>query len=431
MRAGSTVSMSCELLGSVTPPLPEKKGVKDDKPKPAYPPPYSRYHHGYYGYGYGYRPQWIPFRNTAAPTLGKDETGVDTGTVGDATGLRSYAWGKKGADWTKVGKWLVRFDDRFDAGGGVRSSATTLPPWTDETSAISGVAGGMTYGTLNWASYLDPSGRASLAQACNGPCILYSLADGQPPLALRDGSGKLGNYQRILSASGTTSGGAVRIGESWFFLTQGASHDTLMLWRADLGVVRQLGVYFRPSRRYAPLEAPRLVRRAIGTGLGLLVTAPRGPNEASSTWYVLPVDRDTGAVEEPIFLGRRDLSGVMPERCAPGQDGWLADTPLELTPSIDLGTAFAPLDSIEMRLRLDPGSVCAEGIAARVDGVVVTPKKLPSKPRDVDARKVALAATERSSGQRWVLECGGPSATPGIAAAVSDVSVTAEPADDD
>lgn len=422
MKAGSTVSMSCELLGSVTPPLPEKKGVKEDNPKP-YPPPYSRYSHGYYGYGYGYgyRPQWSAFRNNAAPALGKDEAGVDTGTYGDATALRSYAWGKKGADWTKVGRWLVRFDDRFDAGGGVRSSAMTVPPWADQAAATSGVAGGMTYGVLNWASHMDPSGRATLAQACNGPCILYSLADGQPPLALRDGSGKLGNYQRILTVSGTTSGGAVRVGESWFFLTQGPSHDSIVLWRADLGVVRQLGVYFRPSRRYAALEAPRLVRRAIGTGLGLMVTAPRGPGEPSSSWYVLPVDPDTGAVEEPIFLGRRDLAGVMPERCAPGQDGWMAETPLELTPSIDMGTAFAPLDGIELRLRMDPGSVCADGVAARVDGVLVTPKKVTGKPRDVAANKVPLAATERGSGQRWVLECGPPPGTPSMATPVSGV----------
>ena len=412
MKSASTVTMSCELLGSVTPPLPEKKGAKDDKPKTPYPPPYPRYGHYYgYGYGYGYKPQWSAFRNTAAPTLGKDETGVDTGTYGDVAALRSYAWGKKGADWTKVGRWLVRFDDRFDPGGGVRSSATTVPPWADETSAMSGVAGGMTYGVLNWSAYLDSSGRAALGQACNGPCMLVALSEGQPPLALRDGSGKLGTYQRILSASGTTNGGAVRIGESWFFLTQGASHDSIALWRSDLGVVRQLGVYFRPARRYATLEAPRLVRRAIGTGLGFLVTAPRGPNDAATTWYVLPVDPATGAVEEPIFLGRRDLSGTMPERCAPGQDGWLAETPLEMTPSIDLGTAYAPLDGIELRLRLDPGSVCADGIAARVDGAVVTSAKITGKPKDVDPHKVPLAATERGSGQRWVFQCGAPSNT--------------------
>lgn len=431
LRTASTVAMSCDLLGSVTPPLPEKKAPKDDKPKP-YVSPYSRYAYGHYGYGYnyGYRPQWVPFRNTAAPALAKDEVGVDTGTYGDFASLRSYAWGKKGADWTKVGKWLVRFDDRFDPGGGVRSTATTLPPWADDAAATSGISGGLTYGVMSWATFPDPSGRAALAQACNGPCVLYSLAEGQPPLALRDGSGKLGVLQRVLSASGTTSGAAVRVGESWFFLTQASSYDAITLWRSDLGVVRPLATYNRPTRRYG-LEAPRVVRRAIGPGLGLLVTAPRGPTDASSTWYVLPVDPETGALEEPILLGRRDLTGAMPERCAPGQNGWLIESSLEVSPSIDLGVAYAPLDLIELRMRMDPGSVCAEGIAARVDGVVVGSKKIAGRPRDVAPSKVPLAATERGNGTRWVLECGPQGGAPRSGAPAMNIVVAEDPGEDD
>ena len=412
IKSAATVSMTCELVTSVTPPLPEKPVKPGTPPKPtAYATPPRPYGYHGYGYGYGYKPPWAPFRNTAPPTLGKDEVGVDTGSYGDAAGLRSYAWGKKGADWTKVGKWLVRFDDRFDVGGGLRSSVTTVAPWVDEAGAISGVAGAMTYGTLSWTSYLDPSGRALLGQACNGPCMLYAVADGQPVLPLRDASGKLGTFMRLLSGSGSTTGGAVRVGESWFFLTQGSVYDQVALWRADLGVVRQLGVYYRPSKsRYASLEPPRLVRRANSTALGLLVTAPRGPGELSSSWYVLPVDLETGAIDEPLLLGRRDLEGVMPERCAPGQDGWLTETSLETTPSIELGTVYAPLDGIEMRLRLDPGSVCVEGVAARVDGTVVAPKAAPgaAKAKGMDAHKVPLAATERGSGQRWIFQCGKP-----------------------
>jgi len=407
-----TVAMSCDLLGSVTPPLPEKPATKDPK---ATKNPYPRYGYGYpygYGYGYGYynyRAPWSPFRNTAAPTLGKDEVGIDTGSYGDSAGIRSYAWGKKGSDWTKVGKWLVRFDDRFDVAGGVRSSATTASPWADEQQATAGVGGGMTYGIASWAAYPDPSGRATLAQACNGPCVLYSIADGQPVLTMRDGSGRFGNYTRML-AGASANGTAVRVGESWFFLTQGPVYDAIALWRTDLGVVRSLGTYYRPTKsRYAANEPPRLVRRALGTGLGLLVSAPKGPGEPAGTWFVLPLDPDTGALDEPIALGRRDLAGAMPERCVAGQDGWLTEITLEATPSVDLGSAYAPLDGVEMRLRLDPGSVCAEGFSARIDGTVVVPgKKTPvkSKPRDVDPRMVPLAATERTSGTRWVFECG-------------------------
>ncbi|MBK8253240.1 MAG: hypothetical protein IPK82_11315 [Polyangiaceae bacterium] len=407
MRTASTVTVACELLGSVTPPLPPKPAPKTTAATQPTPP---RYPYGYgYGHGYGYyraQPQWANFRNTAAPALGKDEVGVDTGTYGDyAAQLRSYAWGKKGSDWTKVGKWLVRFDDRYDAGGGVRASAVTTSPWGDETSAMSGV-GGMTYGMLGWTSFTDPSGRATLGQACNGPCALYSLVEGQSPLALRDASGKPGNFTRLITPPGGTSGAAVRVGESWFFLTQGNSYDAIALWRADLGVVRQLGTYFRPVRRYSAPEVPRLVRRATGTGLGLLVTQPRGPGEASSTWFVLPVDPTTGAIEDPVYLGRRDLEGKMPERCQSGQNGWLVETALEVTPAVSIDSAYAALDGIEWRLRMDPGSVCVEGIAARVEGVVVSQKKLVGRPKEVLSNKVPLAATERSTGTRWVLQCG-------------------------
>jgi hypothetical protein len=446
ITTASTVTMSCELLGSVTPPLPEKPATKDPKaktppnPRQRYGYPYGYGYGGYgYGYGYGYKPPWMAFRNTAAPTLGKDETGVDTGSYGASAQLRSYTWGKKGSDWTKAGKWLVRFDDRFDVGGGVRSSAITAPPWADEQQAIGGVTGGMSYGVASWSAYLDPSGRAALGQACNGPCALYSISEGQPVLAMRDGSGRFGGYSRLLATGSTTAGTAVRVGESWFFLTSGPQYDSIALWRADLGVIKQLGVYYRPSKsRYASIEPPRLVRRALGTSLGLLVTAPKGPGEPSSTWYVLPVDSETGALDEPISLGRRDLSGAMPERCAAGQDGWLTEAFLETSPSVDLGTSYAQMDSVEMRLRIDPGSVCVEAISAGTDGTVAVAKKGPGpakgapagKPKDVDPHKVPLALTERLSGTRWVFQCGPQEKAP-VAPVVPTATVTVVPDDEE
>ena len=39
---------------------------------------------------------------------------------------------------------------------------------------------------------------------------------------------------------------------------------------ADLGVARQIATLHRPSQRYG-YEPPRLVRRAGGTGIGLLI----------------------------------------------------------------------------------------------------------------------------------------------------------------
>jgi hypothetical protein len=62
-----------------------------------------------------------------------------------------------------------------------------------------------------------------------------------------------------------------------------------------------------------------------------------------------------------------------------------------------------------LRLRLDPGSACAEGIAARMDNTFVPDKDGPAKPGgDKPAPAsgaVPLAATERGSGRRWAFSC--------------------------
>ena len=119
---------------------------------------------------------------------------------------------------------------------------------------------------------------------------------------------------------------------------------------------------------------------------------------------------DTAAVARNFLQERFNPLYPQIDQRGGRREGYV-ETGLELTPSIDLGTVFAPLDAIEMRLRMDAGSVCADSIAARIDGVMVTPKKITGKPKDVDAHKVPLSATERASGVRWVLQCGSATGT--------------------
>ena len=35
------------------------------------------------------------------------------------------------------------------------------------------------------------------------------------------------------------------LSETWFFVTPGGSYDAVVLWRADLGIARQLATWFR------------------------------------------------------------------------------------------------------------------------------------------------------------------------------------------
>jgi hypothetical protein len=413
LRAASAIPLACSIGDSVTPP---PRVVEKPKPKPKLPPPPPRP-----GIVLG-RPSlppvitslgtpaqqqpstpWAAFRNAPPPALAEGEIGFDNGAPYDLVSMRAYAWGKKGADWTRAGRFLVRFDDRFDPAGGLRASAPSAPPWPDEGTAADGI-GVQGYATT-WGAFLDPSGRASLVSTRRGgTCSLYAVLDGAPALPLRDAAGRAGQLPCPVAH------GAVRDGETWFYLAALSTFDSLGLFRADVGVVRQVATFHRPQQaRYSAADPPRLVRRAEGSGLGLLVASPAAPGEGSATWWVLPVDGETGRLGEPTSLGRRDLGGKAPPRCAPGQDGWLVDASLDLAPVVDLAGGRAPLDSFEWRLRLDPGSVCVDAVAARIDGVLVKegakgdPKA--KAPERATGEAIPLAATERSSGRRWNLRC--------------------------
>jgi hypothetical protein len=402
-RTTPTVSFSCEPTGkSVTPPIPTPPRQVPARPPPS-PPPFG----GPFGGPRIPLPStsgWMNFRNTPPPTIAADEVGIDNGTPYDLVSMRAYAWGKRGADWARTGHFLIRFDDRFDVGGGVRSSGVGAPPWSDEIAAAEAM-GLSSYPLASWGAFLDPSGKHALVPVCRGTaCALFAVSEGQPVLPVRDAGGRTTGFSRPLA------NGAVRLGDSWFFLTPGAAYDMVTLHRVDLGVARAVASFHRPTpSRYAMPEPPRLVRRALGTGLGLLVTSIPDPGERSGAMYVHPIDPDTGAIGEPIGIGKRDLGGLVPPRCAEGQDGWMLDTTLETTPSILMTGGRASLDAVELRLRFDPGSVCAEAMAARMDGTLAMDKPAAkaggaSKDSAPDTA-IPLAATERATGKRWGLRC--------------------------
>jgi hypothetical protein len=417
-RSSPQIAFTCDLGAVSTPPLP---AVKAPAPRAAARAP--RLGLGGIGLvgGRGAPPPspagpltpngWASFRNTPAPPLVAGEIGIDNGPYADVVMVHAYAWGKRGADWTRAGRWQVRFDDRFDPGGGVRSSAVSTSLWADETQAAEAVGTGA-YGASAWAAYLDPSGKAAFTHACRGSlCSFYAVADGQPVLPVRDAQGRSGAMLRPFT------NGAVRVGETWYVITQGASYETVLLWRIDLGVARQIGTYYRPAR-YG-LEAPRIVRRAFGGAVGLLVAGPPEPGDRVGSWYVLPVDPESGEIGEAVQLVRRDLAGLSLDHCAPGRDGWVIDTGLDssTSPGIDVTGSNGSFDAIEMRARMDSGSLCIEALASRVVGLAPRPKTPgaraePPAPAPaaasssaLEATAIPLAATERGTGRRWGLTC--------------------------
>jgi hypothetical protein len=412
LKISPTLGLDCSVASATTPPLP-------DRPRHAAPVAVAAARRP------GGRPSalhavtrdqlptnWIPFRNTEPPTLAADEFAVDNGAPNDVVQLRAYAWGKRGSDWTRNGRWLVRFDDRFDAAGGLRSSAVTASLWAHDMEALEAIGTG-SYGQSSWGGFLDPSGRSLLASACRGQmCSLYSVGEGQPVTPIRAAGGQAGVFLRPFP------GGALRIGETWFFISQTSSYDGVALFRADLGVARQIGTYHRPTQR-SGYDPPRLVRRAFGGGVGMLIGGAPEPGERSGSWYVIPVDPETGTLGEAVSLVRRDFTGTSLPRCAAEQDGWVFDLsvmPPDLIPNIEIDNARAGLDGLEMRVRVDPGRACVEGFGARsgpfygiaAQGAQGAQKPLtspPGKKGGGDEGTVPLSVTEKATGRRWGLTC--------------------------
>ncbi len=346
---------------------------------------------------------WTDFRGMPPPKLGKDETGVDKGSqTYEQVPAHVYVWGPKGAEWTRAGWWVVRFDDRFDAPNGVRQSARTRPPWSDAVTAAEAIGSRRHSNYWRWNATLDPSGRAALVNVCtHSLCVPYAIAEGRPilPLHVPQGSG-LFRYQKPVPH------GVARVGESWFLLSEQPGGPTLTLWRADMGVMRRLVSFRRlDRRRYQGLATPRLVRRALGGEIGLLFTMPPDPSSGGHVgqWVVLPVDPVRGQLAEPVPLGPADLDGKLPHTCRADDDGWLLDSRLAVTPAIDVRGMSGYLDDIELRLRLEPGGACVESLAARAGrGLTVAGE------HDAPAanQTLPLSARERYTGRRWKLMCG-------------------------
>ncbi|MBW2454946.1 MAG: hypothetical protein JRI68_10560 [Deltaproteobacteria bacterium] len=349
---------------------------------------------------------WTDFRGVPPPKLGKDETGVDKGSQAyEEVPAHVYVWGPKGADWTRAGWWVVRFDDRFDAPSGVRQSARTRPPWSDEVTAAEAIGSRRHSSYWRWNATIDPSGRAALVNVCtHSHCVPYAITEGRPilPLNVPQGSG-LFRYQKPVTH------GVARVGESWFLLSEQTGGSILSLWRADMGVMRRLVSFRRlDRRRYQNLATPRLARRALGGEIGLLFTMPPDPSTGGHVgqWVVLPVDPVRGQLGAPVTLGPADLDGELPPTCRDDDDGWLLDTRLAVTPAIDMGGLSGYLDDIELRLRLEPGGACVESLAARA-GRGLTVSGAGEGASQVGANQtVPLSVRERYTGRRWKLMCG-------------------------
>jgi hypothetical protein len=343
---------------------------------------------------------WHAFHGVAPPPIGKDELGVDKASqYTDETPAHVYVWGPKGADWTKTGLWQIRFDDRFRVDG-VSSSAPTRALWSDEITASEAIGARHQSGYWRWDAAMDPSGKAAIANLCMGTrCLPYAVAEGEPIVQYKATTADP-SYRRPLPH------GVARVGESWYFLTEEPGGERVILWRGRLGVMEPAAQLGRLDRRRYPVSStPRLVRRALGSGLGILIGAPPDPASGSSVgrWLVLPIDPDRASLGEPIDLGPTHLDSEVPRRCASDDDGWLVETSLPSVPVFQLVGTAGYVDDVELRMRIDPASICVEAIAARAGRTLEGSSERGSRGA---VTGIPMAVRERYSGRRWSFSCG-------------------------
>jgi hypothetical protein len=242
---------------------------------------------------------------------------------------------------------------------------------------------------------LDSSGVSGVLARRNGArrFDLFGLAQGQPIMAWR------GADETVLVEPTSL----IRVGDSWLFsgVAMSGQGQVLDVYRVEAGLVRRLARL--PRVGGAPdLPPPRLVRRALGEGVGVAIQAPGLANSSARDWLVVPLDPESGAVGEPIRLVPADLGGRVPRRCRADDDGWWLEAAPSPAPAFQVaGWPGASLTNVWLRLRMEPGSTCVDAIAALGEGLTVRPGA--ASPPDRVA--VPLLVTDRGSGRRWELSC--------------------------
>ncbi|NUP13252.1 MAG: hypothetical protein HOW73_45005 [Polyangiaceae bacterium] len=342
---------------------------------------------------------WLGLDNVEAPAMQTGEVGVDNGAPFDAVPMRAYVWGKKESDWSRTGRFLVRFSNKLSLDE-VRSSAVTTSPWANEAAASEAFGlGTYGYNAVTWSAQRDHD--AALVSACRGRvCNLFSVEPEQPVLTLRTNeSGGL---------SKPFQGSAAKVGQVWFYLGDSGMPETVTLYRADLGHVRQVAAFRRlMSPRFSSAAMPKLVRRAKSDGLGLTFVLREGPTDKRGARYVLPIDPDSGVLGDPVRLGRPDLADMAVTAGCGDRDGWVMELPLEPAPEGTLDGGHATFDTVELRLRMEEGSACIDAGAASVSGGLSAGDKKgkgEGKTKPVGSA-FSLMASDRASLGRRELVC--------------------------
>lgn len=341
---------------------------------------------------------WRPFLGVPPPELGRDDLGFDFGTDEQIVQLRGYAWGGRNVAWDRAGTWLVRVVDRFEVKRAIWSTAPSRTPWPDAASAAEVFGSDPSHRVANdWGGLYDPGGDGALVAMRTGNVLSLAVAERDRAIVM------VGNADDFAL---DRPAGAVKVSGRWF-VGSAVGPRTFHVLGIDGGTMRLVGSY----PRYADANAAyaRVVRTARGDALGIWVVARGQPGSTAGgdTWFVYPVDPESGEASQPLVIGRMDLVRT-PRPCASDEDGWLLVNS-EVNSSVwrleFTGVASEPtVNKLEARFIASSAGLCVDALAGQVEGD--PPKDL--RPRNVHAPSrpsVGLALTDRASDRRWGFRC--------------------------
>lgn len=342
---------------------------------------------------------WSPFLGVAPPNKKNADVGLDIGTEYAETQLHGYAWGARGASWDRVGNWLVRAYDRFSLKDAVWSTATTRTPWADMVTAAQ--VFGQDYGGMGggWSGVMEPSGRSAvLLVSSRGTVELFLAEEGRSLTALEDVT-KWGISQ---------ISGAVKLGSTWYFGSM-MSGTSFRIFKIDGNRVDLFGEYpLRQGHRGGSSMIASVVRSQRGDALGIWAEA-RKTRAALTSWYVYPVDLETGASDEPLEITPAAL-GETPRVCGADADGWLLEGEPPVLPYLDFsgGADAVRARKVEARLLVSAHGACIESLSAQAETNV--PERLArgavSAWTAAGKSSAPLALTDRArGGRRWGFRC--------------------------
>jgi hypothetical protein len=324
------------------------------------------------------------------PSLPDGFEGVDAGTEPYGVQLRVYAYGPRGADWTRAGSLSFAFADRFTTRGGVRRTSAARSPWADAAAAADALGAEPSSNAAGLAASLDPGGNAgALMLNSRGTLDLFLFEVGRVPLRIPN-VGRLGMASRLAGVVKTKAG---------FFV--GSYDENARVFRVYRAVGQDLDVALEVTDIPAPRGASaELTRSASGDALAIWVKG--------TGWFVHPLDLEGNSVDAPYVIAPSELA-AMPEPCDDTAEGFLVTGGIGPDPWADAGAGIS-MRAFEGRFRVSALGVCIDALAAQgeTDAKSKAAEGAPaSRSRAATGRPTVTATlTERKPlGRRVELRC--------------------------